>query len=213
MAFLPESSRNLNVACAPGRYTASRTTRFRPTRGEPVLIRPARSEDIDALLGVERVAFDGGEEADLVAALLVDPSAGPIINLVAEKNGVIVGHAIFTHAVVESADGDVDATILAPLAVAPPAQGTGIGQALCREGLIVAEELGIGLVFVLGHIGYYPKVGFEPAARHGLLAPYPIDPAVADAWMVFATRQGIIGQVRGVIRCADAMMHPEMWAE
>jgi putative acetyltransferase len=178
-----------------------------------MLVRPARAEDTAGLLGVERAAFGGNDEADLVAALLVDPSATPLINLVAETDATVIGHALFTHAVVQTADGDFDSTILAPLAVAPVAQGKGVGQTLCREGISAAERLGIGLVFVLGHIGYYPKVGFRPALPHGLEAPYPIDPAVADAWMVLETRPGLIGSVRGTILCADAMMHPEMWAE
>lgn len=176
-------------------------------------IRPAADHDIPELLGVERAAFGAEEEADLVAALLADPTAEPLINLVAEKDGVIVGHALFTHAVVEATGADVDATILAPLAVAPSEQRTGVGQALCREGARAAANLGIGLVFVLGHIDYYPRCGFRPATPLGLDAPYPIDPAVADAWMVQETRAGLIGTVRGVVRCADAMMHPEMWRE
>ena len=176
-------------------------------------VRHAEADDVPALLGVERAAFGGEDEAALVSALLGDASAYPLINLVAEDGGEIVGHVLFTHAVVSTTDGDVDATILAPLAVSPASQGTGVGQALCREGLRAAERLGIGLVFVLGHIGYYPKLGFAPAAPLGFEAPYPIDPAVADAWMVLETRPGLIGSARGVVRCADAMMHPEMWAE
>lgn len=179
-----------------------------------MLVRPARDEETAGLLDVERSAFGGGnDEADLVVALLADPSAQPLINLVAEDAGAIVGHVLFTHAVVETPGGEVDATILAPLAVAPAAQGTGIGQALSSEGIRIAEDLGIGLVFVLGHIGYYPRLGFRPAGPRGLVAPYPIDPAVADAWMVLETRPGLLGSVTGMVRCADAMMHPEMWRE
>ena len=178
-----------------------------------MLVRPARSQDTAALLDVERAAFGGVEEAALVKALLDDPSALPLINLVAEQGGVLVGHVLFTNAVVQTARGDVGATILAPLAVVPDAQGKGVGQALCREGIAAARELGIGLVFVLGHIDYYPRFGFRPASPHGLAAPYPIDPAVADAWMVLETKPGLIGAVQGTIRCADAMMHPEMWRE
>jgi putative acetyltransferase len=178
-----------------------------------VIVRPATDTDTAALLGVERAAFGGPDEADLVEALLADPSAAPLINLVAEQDGVVIGHILFTHAVVETTTGDIIATILAPLAVAPTAQGQGIGQALSREGVAAAADLGIGLVFVLGHIAYYPKVGFRPAAPFGLTAPYPIDPAVADAWMVLETRPGLLGSVRGAVRCANAMMHPEMWAE
>jgi putative acetyltransferase len=178
-----------------------------------VLIRPARDEDTAALLGVERAAFDGESEAGLVAALLADPSAIPRINLVAEDGGVIVGHVLLTAAVVGTAAGEVAATILAPLAVAPEAQGRGIGQALCHEGVSAARRMGVGLVFVLGHIDYYPRVGFTPALPHGLEPPYPIDATVSDAWMVLETRPGMIDSVSGLVRCADALMQPEMWAE
>jgi predicted N-acetyltransferase YhbS len=178
-----------------------------------MLIRPAKPSDTDALLGVERAAFGGGEEAALVEALLADPSATPIINLIAEEDGEIVGHVLFTHAVARTAHANVAATCLAPLAVAPSAQGQGIGQALSMEGIAAARMLGIGLVFVLGHIDYYPRIGFRPAAPLGLLAPYPIDPKVADAWMVLETEPGLLGKVQGTVLCADALMSPEMWVE
>jgi putative acetyltransferase len=178
-----------------------------------VLVRLAQDGDASASLHVERLAFGGGDtEADLVEALLADPTAQPVINLVAEEGGVVVGHALFTCATIEGHIG-TPATILAPLAVAPDAQGRGVGQALARAGIRTAGELGIDLVFVLGHIGYYPRFGFEPAAPHGLDAPYPIDPSVADAWMVRAMRPGLLGAVRGTVRCADALMRPELWAE
>jgi putative acetyltransferase len=178
-----------------------------------MLIRPATSQDTGALLGVERAAFGGDDEATLVEALLADPSAVPRINLVAEDAGKITGHVLFTHAVVRTANADIAATCLAPLAVDPPAQRTGVGQALCREGIRVSEQLGIGLVFVLGHIDYYPRFGFAPAQPFGLVAPYPIDPKVADAWMVLETAPGLLGNVRGAVVCADALMRPEMWVE
>ena len=176
-------------------------------------IRPASGQDLAAVLDVERAAFGEDSEADLVVALIVDPSAMPLINLVAELAGEIVGHALFSRAVVETAEGALEATILAPLAVTPTAQGRGIGQALCRDGIAVARAQEIGLVFVLGHIGYYPRVGFTPASPLGLAAPYPIDPAVADAWMVVETKPGLLGSVRGTVLCAQALMSPEMWAE
>lgn len=67
--------------------------------------------------------------------------------------------------------------------------------------------------FVLGHIDYYPRAGFRPALPLGLRAPYAIDSAVADAWMVRETRPGLLGAVRGTVQCADALMHPALWRE
>jgi antitoxin HigA-1 len=46
-----------------------------------------------------------------------------------------------------------------------------------------------------------------------LRAPYAIDSAVADAWMVHATRPGLLGAVHGRVQCADALMHPALWRE
>ena len=178
-----------------------------------MLIRPATPGDTQCFLGVEREAFGGDEEAALVSALLADLSAVPIINLVAEENGTIVGHVLFTHAIARTPYADVDATCLAPLAVAPTFQRRGVGQALCSAGIATAAELGIGLVFVLGHIDYYPRLGFRPASPLGLLAPYPIDPKVADAWMVLETEPGLLGKVQGTVICADSLMSPEMWVE
>ena len=107
----------------------------------------------------------------------------------------------------------VPASLLAPLAVIPDAQRQGIGQALIAAGIDALAARGIGLVFVLGHVDYYPRAGFRPALPLGLRAPYDIDPAVADAWMVRATRPGLLGTVQGTLRCADALMHPEVWRE
>ena len=44
-------------------------------------------------------------------------------------------------------------------------------------------------------------------------APYAIDPAAADAWMVIETRPGLLGAVRGTVQCADALMQPALWRE
>jgi putative acetyltransferase len=71
--------------------------------------------------------------------------------------------------------------------------------------------VGVELVFVLGHPSYYPRHGFEPAIRLGLMAQYPISPE--EAWMVRALRPGVIGQVRGTVVAADAMNRPEYWRE
>jgi putative acetyltransferase len=61
-----------------------------------MLIREASSEDKAWLLHVHTLAFGQEEEALLVEALLSDPSAQPVLSLIAEDNEAIVGHALFT---------------------------------------------------------------------------------------------------------------------
>jgi putative acetyltransferase len=60
---------------------------------------------------------------------------------------------------------------LSPLSVAPSHQGRGIGSALTREALRLADEAGEPLVLILGNPAYYGRFGFEPAAPLGLEAP------------------------------------------
>ncbi len=172
-------------------------------------IRAATEQDLDAALAVERAAFGGEAEAELVRNLLADPSAEPLLSLLAWDGNEPVGHILFTAAKL----GNATATILAPLAVIPGRQKQGIGGKLIRQGLNMLAEQGVDLVFVLGHIEYYPRHGFEPAGRLGFHAPYPIPEKVADAWMVQALRDGVIGHVTGTVHCAKAMDKKEYWVE
>ncbi|MFY9976321.1 MAG: N-acetyltransferase [Chromatiaceae bacterium] len=176
-------------------------------------IRPAGPEDRAAVLAVEAAAFSTPVEAELVADLLDDPSAAPVVSLLAEADGVAVGHILFTRATVTGEGTAPRASILAPLAVIPEVQRQGVGLALIEAGIEALGALDVSLAFVLGHIGYYPRAGFRPALPFGLDPPYGIDPAVSDAWMVREIRPGTLGSVRGTVRCADALMHPELWRE
>jgi predicted N-acetyltransferase YhbS len=179
-------------------------------------VRESAPADRDRIGGLHRAAFghaEGPVIERLVAAMLDDPTAEPVLSLLAEAGGELLGHVLFTAArVVPGADG-VTAAILAPLAVRPDGQGLGIGTALARDGLERLRADGVGLVFVLGHIDYYPRLGFRPAGEHGFMAPYPIPDAVADAWMVQELQPGIIGRVAGTVQCCAALDHPGHWIE
>lgn len=176
-------------------------------------ITEASPTDLSHALSVERAAFGQDDEAELVRALLEDPSAQPLLSLLAWVEGRPVGHILFTAARIGDGSAPVRAAILAPLAVVPEAQRRGVGGGLISHGLGLLGEAGLGLVLVAGHPEYYPRHGFEPALPHGLLPPFPIPPEHADAWMVRALREGLLGEVRGRVVCADAMNRPEYWRE
>ena len=63
-----------------------------------MFIREASDSDLKDVLRVERLAFGHDDEAELVRALLSDPSAKPILSLLAFKGDVAVGHILFTTA-------------------------------------------------------------------------------------------------------------------
>ena len=151
--------------------------------------------------------------AELVTALLDDPSAQPRLSLLTDEGDHPLGHILFTRVTISGHEQSVIASLLCPLAVAPDAQSRGIGGALVKAGLERLKQMGVDLVFVLGHPGYYPRFGFIPAGQFGLHAPYPIEKKNAGAWMVQALQPGLLGRIEGKLNCADSLQNPEYWQE
>lgn len=179
-------------------------------------IRKSTQVDLSDVLYVEKQAFgddEGAEIVELVTKLLNDPSAMPLLSLLAVNNEQAIGHILFTKAHLSEAKESISAAILAPLAVIPSAQGKGVGGQLIKEGLRRLSDAGVQLVFVLGHPEYYPRHGFRPAGVLGFEATYPILEKNANAWMVQELCPGIIGSVKGKVVCADALNQPEYWCE
>jgi putative acetyltransferase len=135
-------------------------------------IRVEGRDDHEAVHEAIELAFQQPNEADLVEALRV--AASPLISLVAENEGGVVGHILFSPVSVESEDGAFTAMGLAPLAVRPEHQRSGIGGELIRAGLRACHELGHDLIFVLGHSDYYPRFGFKTAKTLGFTCEYPV---------------------------------------
>lgn len=178
-----------------------------------IYIREALKSDLDDVLSIERVAFGEDEEAELVRNLLDDPSAQPILSLLAFQGDRAVGHILFTTARLTNSPNPASIAILAPLAIVPDAQKQGIGGQLIERGLQLLSRSGVDLVFVLGYPEYYGRHGFTPAGCLGFEASYPIPDRHANAWMVQALRPGVIGSVSGKVLCPDALNKPEYWQE
>lgn len=178
-------------------------------------IRRSTESDRVAISGIHTSAFgqeQGQEIVELVNGLLDDETAAPLLSLVAEIEGRLAGHILFTLAKLQY-DQKISARILAPLAVSSDFQSEGVGGALIREGLKQLAESGVDLVFVLGHPGYYPKFGFQPAGVLGLEAPYPIPLEHADAWMVQELKAGVIVSIEGKVQCSEVLNQPQHWRE
>lgn len=179
-------------------------------------IRESTEGDLVELLRVEMDAFGedhGPEIVELVRNLLNDPSAQPMLSLLAINGDEAVGHVLFTKAQIIGSASSISAMLLAPLAVAPDEQSKGVGGKLIEEGLELLSERGVELVFVLGHPEYYPRHDFRPAGALGFEAPYPIPDKDVGAWMVLELRSGVIGSIDGKVQCADALDKPEYWHE
>jgi putative acetyltransferase len=130
-------------------------------------IRPEEPSDRDAIRAVHEQAFGDAAEADLVDRLRSDGEL--VLSLVAVLQGV-VGHVAFSR--LELSDIHVRAVALAPVAVLPPVQRSGIGTGLVREGLHRLAASGEDLVLVLGDPAYYRRFGFSPEQARGFTTPY-----------------------------------------
>ena len=132
-------------------------------------IRAEQQADYESVYRVVENAFktaeqSDGNEQDLVNALRQSNAFIPELSLVAEINGKIVGHIMFTKLQI----GGDTALALAPLSVLPKYQRQGIGTSLVLEGHKIALSLGYSYSVVLGSEKYYPRIGYLPAERFGI---------------------------------------------
>ena len=98
------------------------------------MIRDERAEDEVAVRAVLDAAFESSIESDLVDALRA--ACPQRVSLVAiDEDAAVVGCILFTSVVIEGEHGAIEGYGLAPMAVHPSAQRTGIGSALVRAGL------------------------------------------------------------------------------
>ena len=163
------------------------TTTQSPDFVEPATwsIRPELPADIDQIHELHREAFRGPAEAELVDAVRAGAGFVPELSLVA----VAADESVLGHIMVSVIGFDPDAEgaarrdvlALAPLAVLPPHWGRGIGSALTRAALQVADQRAEPFVAVLGAPSFYGRFGFEPAADAGIYSPYD---AAGEAYQV-----------------------------
>jgi putative acetyltransferase len=179
-----------------------------------IQIRETNDKDHADIMDVEKQAFGHAKEAELTHDLLHDKTAEPMLSLLAFHKNKAVGHILFTRVYIDEPASQPLRHILAPLAVKPAFQKQGIGGMLIKEGLKRLKEIGSEMVFVLGHMEYYPKFGFIPDANKlGFVAPYPIPAKYANAWMVQGLTPEDFTHKKGNVICAHKLNKPEHWRE
>jgi putative acetyltransferase len=96
---------------------------------------------------------------------------------------------------IETANGEIPAVALAPMAVLPAHQGKQVGTRLINAGLEKLRARGERIVLVLGHEHYYPRFGFSSAKAATLTSPFP-----PEAYMALELAEGALDQVSGKVR-------------
>lgn len=158
-------------------------------------IRAEQPGDSLAIDEVIRQAFGQQDEVTLVQALR--EGGYNLLSLVAQQEGRIVGHLLFTRLPIAGVQQNWNAVALAPLAVSPVFQKHGIGSALMREGLKQLQDRGETIVVVLGHEHYYTRFGFSAELAKPLLAPFS-----GPSWMALELQLGALKDVNGRVKYA-----------
>jgi putative acetyltransferase len=114
-------------------------------------------------------------EASIVALLRQRRAFDPELSLVAEIDGCVVGHALFSPYRMCLLGETISTVNLAPIAVDPAYQGRGVGGQLIAEGHVLAAAKGYAVSILLGHSSYYPCFGYHTHAFGSAQVAVPID--------------------------------------
>ena len=161
-----------------------------------VSIRDEKPADIPAIRKLNALAFGQSQEAEIIDELRKNCKA--LLSLVAEDDGVIVGHVLFSPV---TFDNDIGAPVgmgLAPMAVLPERQGEGLGSALVEAALEKLKEMRCPFIVVLGHADYYPRFGFVPASTFGFRCQWEGVPD--ENFMTLVLSAEAVKDIQGVLR-------------
>ena len=160
-------------------------------------IRQEQKDDYKQVYDVVKKSFENAEHTDndehnLVERLRNSKEFVPELSLVAELEGEIVGHILFT----EIKIGEKIALALAPVSVIPKYQSRGIGSKLIIKGHEIAKSLGYEIVVVLGHEKYYPRFGYVKASNYDIKAPFEVPD---ENFMVLELKENALNEIEGVV--------------
>jgi putative acetyltransferase len=162
-----------------------------------MFVRRERPEDSATIRLVNEEAFGRRDEADLVDRLRAQGVV--LASFVAEVDGRIAGHILFSRMSIETTDKSIAAVALAPLAVIPKFQRQGIGTMLTAHGLDWLRGGIEQVVFVLGHPDYYQRFGFSTGKARFIESPFN-----PKSFMALELKPNALEGIRGKVRYPDA---------
>ncbi len=162
-----------------------------------LIVRGEKAADYAVITEINNLAFGREDEAKLIEDIRKTKNYEFGFSLVAVKEEVILGHALFSKAFVVHKGRRFKCLALGPIAVLPDHQRKGIGKALIAEGFERAKEVGFGAVVVLGDPAYYEQFGFKPSTAYKVRCSFSKNP---EHFMVKEISRnalrGIIGTVQ-----------------
>jgi putative acetyltransferase len=158
-------------------------------------------KDIDDIYKVQVAAFGRNNEAELVNKLR--GTSDWLKSVVAESNGEIVGHCLYTKVSVESEKETFSAAALGPVAIMPELQGEKLGTMLIITATNMVIDKGYPILFVLGNSEYYKRFGYSDASLYGFSLPFETPPG---AFMVACLKPSVLRGKSGVVHYAEPFL-------
>ncbi|MCU0788839.1 MAG: N-acetyltransferase [Verrucomicrobia bacterium] len=174
-------------------------------------IRLATRQDADKVRHVHLSAFPEGEGevvSELAVDLVSEETTPPTISLMADVDGVAVGHVAFSPVAIDSIN-DLQGYILAPLAVRPDYQKRCIGSQLVESGMQRLTDMGVGILFVYGDPKYYGRFGFSVEAAEGYVPAYTL--RYPFGWQAIVLRDPGAKMSPARIACVASLNDPALW--
>lgn len=166
-----------------------------------VTLRQENENDFESVFQLIEKAFEKEEYSDhkeqfLVERLRNSEAFIPELSIVAELDGKIVGHILFTKLQIKNESQTFPSLALAPVSVLPEFQGKGIGSKLILHGHEIAKSLGYKSVILLGHQDYYPRFGYELCEKYDIKMPFDVP---AENCMIFALTENALSGINGEV--------------
>jgi putative acetyltransferase len=156
-----------------------------------VKIRAETPTDLQAIREINEQAFGRKLEADLVDTIRASDRFVPELSLVADEGDELVGHVLLSY--VDLEPGSHQILQLGPLAVRPQQQRRGVGTALMREALRLADKRAEPMVMIEGNPAYYGRFGFRSSHELGVEPP----PDVEAKYFMVCTLRAYDAALRG----------------
>ena len=123
------------------------------------------------------------------------------LDLVMEKDGVLIGHIMYVRSHIHADDGRVIPTMtFGPISIAPEYKRQGYGTILLNYSMEKAKAMGAGALAITGNSAFYGKSGFAAGKTIGIL--YEEDPD-ADYFLIKELIPGYLSGITGTFKDPD----------
>lgn len=176
-------------------------------------IRPEEHKDYKSIVSLILRSFregtdysDGSDIIALVEEIRDSKYYIPELSFVAELDGEIVGHFLFSHfplsPTAEGGHGDEatsDIVMLAPVSVHADYLRRGIGSAMLKLGIEKVKEKGYKGITVEGNFRFYNRVGFRTSSEYQIYPTSGIPMGEPRCMMCQETYEGSLKGIQGYI--------------